>query len=106
VPPPPDAPSAPRPGLDVLVELQTSLLAATRDLLDGYERAALGASANSPLRVTLSVGPFAGTDALHAFERALASIPGVTDVAVRGYEGPDRAILEVQLDQAFKQPST
>jgi hypothetical protein len=83
-----------------------SLLAATRGLLDGYERAALSASEHSPLRVALSVGPFAHTDALHAFERALASIPGVTDVAVRGYEGPDRAILEVQLDQASREPST
>ena len=33
----------------------------------------------------------------HVFERALAELPGVVEVAVRGYERGDRAIVDVQL---------
>jgi hypothetical protein len=38
-------------------------------------------------------------DALRAFERAVSRLPGVREVAVRGYEGADRAIIEVRLDR-------
>jgi hypothetical protein len=50
--------------------------------------------------VTLAAGPFSSTAALHAFERELARIPGVREVTVRGYDGPDRAIVEVRLEGA------
>ena len=47
--------------------------------------------------MTLSAGPFANIEALHEFEEALSRMPGVRDVAVRGYEGTDRAIIDVRL---------
>ena len=33
----------------------------------------------------------------HTFRDALAAIPGVRTVVMRGYEGEDRAIFDVQL---------
>jgi hypothetical protein len=85
--------------MGIVSELQSSLLAATRDLLDGYERVVSTAASAPPLDVVLAAGPFAGTDALHAFEDALSRIPGVRQVHVRGYEGEHRAILEVTFEQ-------
>jgi hypothetical protein len=87
-------------------ESHTKLLSSMRDLLDAYELL-LGqmpqqpADANQPTegRLTLSAGPFASIEALRAFEQSLAGIPGVRDVAVRGYEGEDRAILDVRLSE-------
>ena len=92
-------PPLPYRELDPFPELQASLFAAMRDLLNGYERAVSGAATRPSFEVTLSAGPFSGRDALRAFERALAGVPGVRDVTVRGYEGPDRAILEIELEQ-------
>jgi hypothetical protein len=46
---------------------------------------------------TVSAGPFASTGALRAFEQTLSAIPGVREVTVRGYEGEDRAIVDVLL---------
>jgi hypothetical protein len=93
------APEPPEPatneGLGILT---SSLLAAMRDLLEGYEHAVSSARPARPFRVSVAVGPFSGTEALHAFERALARISGVREVSVSGYDGPDRAILEVQLE--------
>ncbi len=86
------------PRVDVLAELQSSLLTATRDLLDGYERASFTASERRANRVTISAGPFRGTESLHSFEQELSALPGVHGVDVRGYEGADRAIIEVELD--------
>ncbi len=48
--------------------------------------------------MTLSAGPFASIEALHEFEAALSHLRGVREVVVRGYEGTDRAIIDVQLD--------
>jgi hypothetical protein len=47
--------------------------------------------------VDVSAGPFPSLDALREFERAVAELPGVCEVTVRGYETGNRAILEVQL---------
>ena len=106
VPEPPPPPPPPDPVLDATAQLQAltevaeRLTAATRELLAGYERVL----APTPPRrlelavpVTLSAGPFANIEALHEFEEALSRMPGVRDVAVRGYEGTDRAIIDVRL---------
>jgi hypothetical protein len=76
-----------------------------RELLDGYEVVLLElgqqpgpAAAAVATELSVSAGPFPTTAALREFERSLASLPGVRDVAVRGYVGADRAILDVQLD--------
>jgi hypothetical protein len=50
--------------------------------------------------VTVCAGPFASLDAVRAFERALAELPGVREVARRGFEGSDRAIIDVVLDES------
>jgi hypothetical protein len=54
--------------------------------------------------VTLSAGPFATLEALREFEQAVSSLPGVREVAVRGYEGSDRAIIEVRLRRETPEP--
>jgi hypothetical protein len=77
-----------------------------RELLDGYE-AVLGRSpavardpGSAPQHDPVSVvaGPFDSTTSLREFERALKRIPGVRDVAVRGYRPGNRAVIEVALD--------
>ncbi|MBV8220798.1 MAG: hypothetical protein JO325_20230 [Solirubrobacterales bacterium] len=107
-PPPPSEPvppPIPEPALDsnrraqAVTELSERLIASMRELLDGYERV-LAPSARArpePVRVTLSAGPFASIESLHEFEEALARLPGVRDILVRGYEGNDRAIIDVRL---------
>jgi hypothetical protein len=47
--------------------------------------------------VTVSAGPFRRLEALREFERAVADLPGVREVAVQEYERGDRAIIEVRL---------
>jgi hypothetical protein len=46
---------------------------------------------------SVSAGPFSSTAALRGFERTLSQIPEVRDVELRGYEGDDRAIVDVHL---------
>ncbi len=78
------------------------LLASMREMLAGYELALTHVSAR-PARaadgpaVTVAAGPFASVALLEHFEAALRALPEVSDVAVRGYEGNDRAVLEVRL---------
>jgi hypothetical protein len=115
-PPPATAVAAPPPAADPqiqsLTELSARLLASIRELLAGYEGVLVGGS--RPVRrlapsrarirpdaggVTLSAAPFASLEALHEFEQAVSRLPGVREVAVRGYEGTDRAIIEVRLDR-------
>ena len=48
--------------------------------------------------VTIDAGPFAGIDALGAFEQALLAVPGVDAAEVTGFEGR-RALLEVRLGE-------
>jgi hypothetical protein len=125
-PPPHGAPdsgpaTAPDPDrrLQALTELSGRLLPSMRELLAGDERT-LNQTASilpPPVRrrpdgpdrsdrpdrydrsdVALSAGPFPSTEALRDFETALSHLPGVREVAVRAYEGTDRAIIEVRLD--------
>jgi hypothetical protein len=49
--------------------------------------------------VSVSAGPFAGTEALRRFERALQALPEVRSAVVREYEGADRAIVDVHLSE-------
>jgi hypothetical protein len=73
------------------------LLSAMRELLDGYEQMLAHTAPAAAPTVTISAGPFPDTGALEQFERALARLPGVQDVALREHEGADRVILDVQL---------
>jgi hypothetical protein len=47
--------------------------------------------------VPVVAGPFASIEALREFEVALSHLRGVREVTVRGYEGTDRAIIDVRL---------
>jgi hypothetical protein len=106
VPPVPDPPQ-----LEALTELSTRLLSSIRELLAGYERVLVPSASPQPAArrtprhrpdspdVTLAAGPFASLEALRDFEQAVSRLPGVREVAIRGYEGTDRAIIEVRLDQ-------
>jgi hypothetical protein len=104
VPGPPEAGSAETLArLQEVTRVQETLLASLRELLSVVERiaipaathAATSAAAGDP--VSLSAGPFASTQSLRAFERSLESLPGVRAVEVRGFDGADRAILDVHL---------
>src|SRR6201996_5951241 len=78
--------------LTALVEAQEVLLAAARELPERREP-----TADLEPVASVSVGPFAGTAALRRFEESLRALPEVRSVAVREYEGADRAILDVHL---------
>jgi hypothetical protein len=111
VPPEPPLPPAPEPptlgtsleaDLRRLAHAHERLLQSTRELLAAYEgiasRLRPGSAATPEVReFMVSAGPFADTEALRGFEQTLARIPEVREVAVRGYEGEDRAIVDVQL---------
>jgi len=109
------SPTTDAPQLQALTELSARLLASIRELLTGYERVLVPSASTRPAPrsspryrpdhrpdspdVTLAAGPFASLEALREFEQAVARLPAVRDVAIRGYEGTDRAIIEVRLDQ-------
>jgi hypothetical protein len=105
IPEPPPPPPVPGPALDpgvqiqALTELSVGLIASMRELLDGYERLLILPSRRraASTHVTMSAGPFTSIEALHDFEEALSRVRGVQDVIVRGYEGTDRAIIDVRL---------
>ncbi|MBV9604842.1 MAG: hypothetical protein JO027_07035 [Solirubrobacterales bacterium] len=122
IPVPDDVPArhqvpAPDPPIQALSDLSARLLASTRELLAGYEQVLVGRPpAPPPARravrrrpdapdapdapdVTLSAAPFANLEALREFEQAVSGLPGVREVTVQGYEGSDRAIIVVRLDQ-------
>ncbi len=102
---PPPPPPIPEPALDAgvqiraLIELSERLIASMRELLDGYERVLTLPHRRrpEPTHVSMSAGPFPSMEALHDFEAALSRVRGVRDVVVRGYEGTDRAIIDVRL---------
>ncbi len=78
------------------------LLESLQRLVGSYERTLTQSdhprpAPATPTQFSVSAGPFASTAALHGFERTLAQIPEVRDVQLRGYEGEDRAIVDVHL---------
>jgi len=108
VPEPPPAPASAEPeaAADLVAELRElaavheRLLDSMRELVAAYERALarLGRAAPADVKeFSVSAGPFPSTEALRGFERTLSLIPEVREVAVRGYEGEDRAIVDVHL---------
>jgi hypothetical protein len=94
--------------VDELRELAVAhenLLGSMRTLLSDYERALAearsapaGPAAGQEVRsLTVTAGPFGGTEAVREFEQALAALPVVREVELRGYEGGNRAIVDVHL---------
>lgn len=94
-PPPPERrvrPPRSEPPLDELHQLLSSL----HEVLHGIE-ALLERKPEGTREATIATGPFSTIEEVRKFERELASVPGVRGVAVRGYEGAARAIIDVQL---------
>lgn len=97
-------PADPQP--HVSVELST--LAATQERLlellgelievlrQSAARAAPPATATER-HMTLSAGPFTSNEQVREFARALSGLSGVGEVRLRGYEGENRALLDVQV---------
>jgi hypothetical protein len=105
-PPPPPQPPDPTPPLvqqlRELVDAQGRVLQRTQELLSAYERILSRLPAAPPdapavREFSVSAGPFSSTEALRGFEQTLEKIPEVREVSVRGYEGEDRAIVDVHL---------
>jgi hypothetical protein len=88
-----------------LTETQARLLEASERLLEAFTRAVespaglFTATSPSPRRaaVEITAGPFPDTEALRGFEYALEQLEPVRRVTVRGYEGSDRAIFDVEI---------
>jgi hypothetical protein len=95
-----------------MTEVQTKLLAASERLIEAFVRMIESPPAPAqptglftptvppPRRTEITAGPFADTEALREFERALAQVQGVRRVAIRGYEGSDHAVFDVELRPA------
>ena len=109
-PPPPEPPPrvaeptrVSQPALDPNATLEAMcarLVASMREMLAGYELALTHVVSRGEAgpAVTVAAGPFASVGLLERFEDALRALPDVSNVAVRGYEGRDRAVLEVHLN--------
>ncbi len=67
------------------------------EVLAGFQRA-LAHLERHGREVTVKAGPFSSVEAVRAFERDLAGLPRVGAVEVRGYDGDDRALIDVQLN--------
>jgi hypothetical protein len=85
--------------LTALVEAHERLLTSARELADRREPADRPEPTRPGASLSVSAGPFASTDALRRFERALQTMPEVRSAVVREYEGADRAIVDVQLSE-------
>jgi hypothetical protein len=99
---PPDAAPPLVDQLRALVDAQERVLRRTQELLSAYERILARLPATPPdapavREFSVSAGPFSSTEALRGFEQTLEKIPEVREVSVRGYEGEDRAIVDVHL---------
>jgi hypothetical protein len=96
-PPLPAEPAAsPLAQLHELRDAHERLLDSHRELLAQYAEV-LEHRAAPAAGTTVVAGPFADTDELGAFRRALGSLPGVAEVSVREYLGADRVTLDVRL---------
>jgi hypothetical protein len=79
-----------------LIEAHERLLELHRELLSQYAEV-LERRADESATVAVTAGPFATAGSVREFERALASLPGVTAVTVREYLGDDRVQVDVRL---------
>ena len=78
--------------LTALVDAHERLLAAARGVTGRGD-----APPDAGPVISVSAGPFTGTEALRRFERALLTLPEVRSATVREYEGADRAVVDVHL---------
>ena len=93
VEPPPEMGSA----LERLTALQANLLSSMTDVLAEFQHTLAQMQQPASAKLTVSAGPFTTIAAVHAFERDVARLPGVREVSLRGFEGDDQVVIEVQL---------
>ncbi|HEY3773439.1 MAG TPA: hypothetical protein VGL69_10625 [Solirubrobacteraceae bacterium] len=79
-----------------LLEAHERLLELHRELLSQYAEV-LERRADESATVAVTAGPFTTAGTVREFERALASLPGVSAVTVREYLGDDRVQVDVRL---------
>jgi hypothetical protein len=79
-----------------LLEAHERLLELHRELLSQYAEVLERRAAESAT-VAVTAGPFTTAGTVREFERALASLPGVSAVTVREYLGDDRVQVDVRL---------
>ena len=91
---PPDSGRAAQ--LAELLEAHERLLELHRELLSQYAEV-LERRADESATVSVTAGPFTTAGTVREFERALASLPGVSAVTVREYLGDDRVQVDVRL---------
>jgi hypothetical protein len=112
-PPSPQSPPPPQPPpvqerlarqVEQLTQLHVDLLSSISAALSGLQQALEAVPRLNPTEITLSAGPFATIRAVRAFERELAKLPDVRDVSVRGYEGEDRAVIDVTVYERTTYP--
>ena len=92
----PAGPGSPAAQLAELVEAHERLLELHRELLSQYAEV-LERRAGESVTVAVTAGPFTNAGSVREFERALATLPGVSTVTVREYLGEDRVQIDVQL---------
>jgi len=80
-----------------LTALQANLLSSMTELVAEFQHTLAQMQQPASTHLTVSAGPFTTIAAVHAFERDLSRLPGVRGVSLRGYEGDDRVVIEVQL---------
>jgi hypothetical protein len=87
------------PDLDSrLAEIDRRLREVQAGLMPEREPRASVSAARAPgAEARLTAGPFASTEVVRGFERALAAMPGVREVTLTGYEGAARAVFDVRL---------
>jgi hypothetical protein len=85
------------PAVERLTVLQANLLSSMTEVLAEFQHTLAQMQQPASTSLTVSAGPFTTIAAVHAFERDLARLPGVREVSLRGYEGDDRVVIEVQL---------
>jgi hypothetical protein len=89
------------PGEEVaeLVRMHNGLLDAVGQLAQLLGQRAAGADADADPRgaALVSAGPFGDTRQVESFVLSLAALEPVHEAVVIGYEGADRALIEVQL---------
>lgn len=83
--------------IEDLTALHVSLLSAMSEMLGAFQRTVAQMPQPRSSELTVSAGPFSTVEAVHEFERRLAALPEVREAVVRGYEGEDRALIDVQL---------
>jgi hypothetical protein len=99
-PPPPAHPAVQQRlarQVEELTEMHVGLLSSIVGAIDELQRAFANMPRVGATGLTVSAGPFMTTEAVRAFESELASLRGVREVTLRGYEGEDRAVIDVEL---------